>query len=177
MKSSTRRPEIGNCMNSLLKSLLTVMLSFVIGFLLIPVEMLRCSKRLLEAPVCSIPYGVQEKIHNGELGLFKILRIENVKNVMLYCLIALAGGVLQGGAVEDVNAAARIFEDAEFLQIAGRDRNGRPVNAQHHRQELMGELQLIAVAAVVRQQQPSREAFIECVVGVAGSRLRHLRVD
>ena len=41
----------------------------------------------------------------------------------------------------------------------------------------MRELKNVAIASIVREQQPPREAFIKRVMRVAGRGLRHLGIE
>src|SRR5438105_8855466 len=60
---------------------------------------------------------------------------------LLHGAIALAGRLLQAGAVEDGDVPAPIPDDPGVLQRSLRDGHRGPADAEHVREELLGELE------------------------------------
>ena len=82
--------------------------------------------------------------------------------------IALAGGLLETGAVDHIDPAAALLDHAGGLEAAqGRTDRGA-LYAEHLGQELMRQGQGILVQAVVRTQEPAAAAGLNGVQGVAG---------
>src|SRR5215204_6913065 len=88
--------------------------------------------------------------------------------------IALAGRLLETGAIDDFQRAPRFPHGAAALQLVQGRRYHGSSHAKHHGQEILGERNGVVVEPVMDQKQQSRQTFHERVAGVAQDRLRLL---
>ena len=85
--------------------------------------------------------------------------------------IAFAGQRLEPGAINQLDPAAPGPDQARVLQgMRGKGDRGS-AHPEHHRYDLLGQRQGIAVMAIAGVQQPAGEAGLDGVHGVAGGRL------
>jgi len=89
--------------------------------------------------------------------------------------IALAHPRFQAGAVEHLDAAARVADQVGLLQLQRPFGHAFPAHAEHVGDQLLGHRELVARQPVQAEQQPAAELLVERVMAVADSRLRHLR--
>ena len=61
-------------------------------------------------------------------------------------------------AVENVDFATAVIDQALLLQAAGGNRDSAALYPEHVGQKLVGQVKVIGLRAVVGQQQPAREA-------------------
>lgn len=85
--------------------------------------------------------------------------------------VALTGAVFEGGAVEDVDFAALVVDEAASLEGAGAEGDGRAARTDHLREELLGEAEVRLPEAVGDHEEPAREPFLDIVEAVAGGHL------
>src|SRR5258706_14673084 len=90
-------------------------------------------------------------------------------------LIALATGVLQALAVEDLDVSAAVFDETSALQDARRDGHGGAVGPQHLRKEFVSQRQHRRRNPVLGGKEPARQSRFQLMEAITGSRLRHLR--
>ena len=69
--------------------------------------------------------------------------------------VAFARNVLEGRAVEDLDVAAPVSNQAGALQQTGGDRDGGAPHAEHLPEKLLRQRDDIAVDAIMRLQQPT----------------------
>src|SRR5262245_3818243 len=89
-------------------------------------------------------------------------------------LVAFARARLQPGPIDDLDMAAVIANKLRLLQRISDDRHGRAAHAQHLREELVGQLDVVAFEPVAGLQQPAAQAGFDGVQGIAGGGLLHL---
>ena len=82
---------------------------------------------------------------------------------------------LQPRAVEHRDAAARIADQAQLLQLQRAFGDALAAHAQHVGDQFLRHHQLVAVQPVQAQQQPAAQLLVQRVVAVAHRGLRHLR--
>src|SRR4051812_22933853 len=70
--------------------------------------------------------------------------------------VAAAGRVFQSRAIQHLDAAAAVADEATLLQERGRLVHGGAPLSEHFGEEVLGQLELVAVHPVVRLQQPAR---------------------
>src|SRR5437773_12266328 len=85
--------------------------------------------------------------------------------------VAFARSRLEGFAVHDRDVAAAILDESGLLQGPGDERHGWTARAQHHRDELLRQRELILADTILSEQQPARKALFDRVRDVAGGRL------
>ena len=91
--------------------------------------------------------------------------------------VAFAGALLQAAAVQDVDDAAAIADEAPGLQSAGDRGLRRALDAQHVGEEFLGQADGVDVDAVAAGQQPAAEPRLHRVQRVAGHRLDGVAVQ
>jgi len=79
--------------------------------------------------------------------------------------VALTSAVFEGGAVEDVDFAALVVDEAASLEGAGAEGDGRAARADHLREELLGEAEVRLPEAVGDHEEPAREPFLDMRMG------------
>ena len=75
---------------------------------------------------------------------------------------------LQFLAIDDLEMATVVGDQAGLLERARHHRDGRPARTEHHRHESLRQREHILTHAVMRQQQPAGEPLLEGVHDVAG---------
>lgn len=68
-----------------------------------------------------------------------------------------------------MSAPARVRDQSAPLEIARRARDADTAHAEHTRQELVRELELVRLHAIARHEQPARTARFERVEGIGVS--------
>src|ERR1700730_10232334 len=89
--------------------------------------------------------------------------------------IALAGRAFEAFPVHDQHAAPPGADESRSLEDARRSRDRRPADAEHLREELLCQRNLVAGHAVVRQEKPAGATPIDRVQLVARRGLGDLR--
>src|SRR5258706_16334853 len=89
-------------------------------------------------------------------------------------LVAAARRGLEPGTVADPDVAARIADEVAALERARRLRNAHAPHAEHHREELVGDVEGRGMRAIRRHEHPPGEALLDDVEAVAPRRLREL---
>jgi hypothetical protein len=89
-------------------------------------------------------------------------------------LVAEAEAAFQARTIEHLDPAAADMDDAGVLQHAGDGADRRALHAQHLGQRLLGQAYRFVARAVVGEQQPTADALLDRVQGVAGHHLHHL---
>ena len=92
----------------------------------------------------------------------------------LRLMICAVGRCFQPIAIGDDDLLSRQTDEPSVLQIVEGDSDARPAHAQHQRQELMGERNLITAEAVIRHEQPSCQAFLQSGGAVGECCIRRL---
>lgn len=92
-------------------------------------------------------------------------------------LVALAGAVAEALHVNNTDVPAPIADQAGLLKDVRYDADARPLHPQHFRQEILRELNIIAVLQISTTQQPACQSCLKPMASVAGSRLLGLRQD
>ncbi len=83
-------------------------------------------------------------------------------------------GFGQAAAVEHPHPGAlRPHQACAFQHLQG-DGDGGPAHAEHHRQEFVGDREVVAVLAVVVHRQPAGEPLLGRRAGIGERRLRRL---
>jgi len=103
-----------------------------------------------------------------------ILHPENPISVLLDYAIAVTRSGCQTIVIKDQDVPAQNSDETARLKRAGRHRDTRSANAQHHRQEFLGHRQIVAIYPIPHHQQPSRQPLGQIVAGVASGYLRGL---
>src|SRR6185312_17435112 len=98
----------------------------------------------------------------------ELLREKQAVVVSLDRAVTLAGSFPQTLDVEKANVAARVFDQARLLQRVGDDRNARAAHAEHLREELLRQHQIVAIGKIAHAQEPAAHARFDRVAGVAG---------
>src|SRR5471032_2358476 len=93
----------------------------------------------------------------------------------LYDGVALAGGLLEAGSVENLNLSSTITDQAGGLHRLCCERHGLAIGAQHMRQELVRVLQGFSFGTIVHHEEPSAHSLLRRMHGVAGDSLLNLR--
>lgn len=75
---------------------------------------------------------------------------------------------LQARTIDDLYLASCIAYQSRLLQHPRRDRDGRPVNAEHLAEKFVRERKAISVDAIMGVQQPSCATFLHLVQAIAG---------
>jgi len=88
---------------------------------------------------------------------------EHLVGVLLDCRVALAGGVFEGGAVDDLNVAAAVADQSCALQEARCERHRGAAHAEHLAEKFLGERDGVAAHTIVGLQQPATEPRFQCV--------------
>src|SRR3954471_24411732 len=81
--------------------------------------------------------------------------------------VASTGGTLESRPVDNRDAAVGVRDEASLLQYARGDRHARAPHAEHQRQELVGQRELVGADAIVRHQQPARAPLFDRMGAVA----------
>ncbi len=81
--------------------------------------------------------------------------------------VTLAGHLLQFAAIQDLDPAATGADQAGTLQRAQREIDRGPLHAEHLREKLLRERDLVAVGSIPRVEQPSGEPPLDPVKRVA----------
>ena len=89
-------------------------------------------------------------------------------------LVTLAAQFFQPGPIKNLNLAAAVTDDAEFLQLSGRFGDAFAPDSQHIGNQFLCHYQMIAAQAVERQQKPAAKLLINAVVPVTDCGLCHL---
>lgn len=86
--------------------------------------------------------------------------------------IAPVGGTDQAFAIGDVYAATREANETFSVELIQGHSNPRATHSEHKREKFVGQGDLIAAQAVLRHEQPARQALLECggAVGERGMR-------
>ena len=84
-------------------------------------------------------------------------------------LVALAGRVLQPHARENADLTANVADELSFSQRACGDGDRTSTHAQHVGEELVREVEMIRVRAVMRHQQPACRPCFDLVESSADS--------
>lgn len=74
-------------------------------------------------------------------------------------------------SIDDLNPAAAVVDEAKFLKLSGQHRDRGPLHAEHFGEEFVRQGYDVAVASVVRLQQPSAKARRDLMEGVAAGNL------
>ena len=88
--------------------------------------------------------------------------------------VGFARKLLQPLTIADDNAAALGADRTSTFQNMQRHRHAGALTSDHHRHELMGERQVIAIDAVVAHQQPTSEPRLQRMMSVADRAVRDL---
>ena len=75
--------------------------------------------------------------------------------------VALAGGRFQTFVVENPDFALRVRDQTGGLEYAQGYGDPGPACTQHHRQELMAELNVVVIDAIARHEEPPREPLLK----------------
>jgi len=89
--------------------------------------------------------------------------------------VAFTGDLFERRAIDDVDEAAAVTDQAGALQQARRDRHRGAAHTEHLPEKLLRQRDRIAIDAIVRLQQPAAEPGLERMERVARDRLLHLR--
>jgi hypothetical protein len=81
---------------------------------------------------------------------------------------------LQALAIEDFDAAARIPDEAGFLQIRHCQRNTWPPDPKHHSKKLLRQQKFVGWHPVAGHQQPATASLVKLVKVCTGGGLCHL---
>lgn len=74
-------------------------------------------------------------------------------------LVAIAGGGFEMRPVEDGYVTAAVLDEARFLQGAGDECDGGAPGAEHHAEELLGEVESVGLGAILGHEEPACEAL------------------
>ena len=85
--------------------------------------------------------------------------------------VALAGFPEESVAIEDLDFAAVVEDDAVLLVDLGGEADGGSADAQHVAEELLGEGDGVGAEAVVGEEEPAGKALADAVFGVAAGGL------
>lgn len=85
--------------------------------------------------------------------------------------VTFASGVHEAFAIQDLDAAAAIGEEARFLQVSGDFRDRCASAAEHLSEEFLGKVDGGFVYLVLRHEQPARESAVYFVEPIAGGEL------
>jgi hypothetical protein len=91
--------------------------------------------------------------------------------------IALASGGFQTFADYDGDAPACVADESCVLQRGSGDADGLPLHAEHHRQKLMAQLEILFVHPVMGHQQPPSASLLHVMERIARGGLHHLREE
>ena len=80
----------------------------------------------------------------------------------------------EAGAVEDLDAAARVADHSLALQFTCGDGDGGALHAEHLGEELLGEVEDFGLHAVRGGEQPAGQARLDFVHPIAEDRLGDL---
>ena len=105
-----------------------------------------------------------------DLWLDEALAVEVFEEALDYGE-ALAGCVCEAFAVDDVDLAAAVPDDATALKAAGGEGDGGAAGADHVGEDLLGELHGGAFEPVGDHEQPAGETLFNLVKAVAGGEL------
>jgi len=94
---------------------------------------------------------------------------------LLHHRVALAGVLLQSGALEHRDVPAAVADESGLLQFAGGLRDAFAAHAKHAGDQFLRHDQVIRGHAVERQQQPAAQLLLHGMMPVAGRGLEHLR--
>ncbi len=89
--------------------------------------------------------------------------------------VAFARTGLQSRALEHLDVAAAVTDDAGTLQVSGSLGNPFPPHAEHARDQFLRHHQLARRDPVESEQQPAAQLLLHRMVPVADRRLGHLR--
>src|SRR5262245_15097382 len=89
--------------------------------------------------------------------------------------VAFAGDIFERRAIDDVDEAAPVTDQAGGLEKAGGNGHGGAAHAEHLPQKLLRQRDGIGVDAVVGLQQPAAEPGLNRMERVARDRLLDLR--
>jgi hypothetical protein len=96
---------------------------------------------------------------------------------LLNHLITLASGSFQSLTVQDFDGAAGIVDDALALETGGGQADAWAVGAEHGGQEIVGDGDRSTIDAILGDEEPAREAFLDIVKAIAGGRLSDLQSE
>ena len=88
--------------------------------------------------------------------------------------VALAGGRFQTFVIENPDFALRVRDQTGGLEYAQGYGDSGPARTQHHRQELMAELNVVVIDAIARHEEPPREPLLNRMPYVACRSLGYL---
>ena len=91
--------------------------------------------------------------------------------------VALARGGLEPGPIEDLHVSAVVFDETPVLEMADGDPDALPRDAQHERQEFLGQEEGVALGAIVGRQKPAGTTPRDRVEPVARGVLRRLHEE
>ena len=83
-------------------------------------------------------------------------------------LITFTRRLHQGLPIKDRDLPSAAFNQAGAFQLPGGIRDGRPLDAQHFREQVKSNRQCVIVSSVTHHEQPARQPLLEAVRTVAG---------
>jgi hypothetical protein len=114
----------------------------------------------------------------GGCGLLVPLQeAEHPIGFALHDAVAPTRGLFEPPAIDDRDLTACRLDEALALEEVERLRHAGPPHAQHDRDVIVGERNVVPLEAVVAHQEPAREPLAEVVTGVAGGRLRGVELE
>ena len=88
--------------------------------------------------------------------------------------VTLAGGLLQGLGVEDVDVSAGIPDQVGVLEVCRSDGDSGAAAAEHVCEELVRHFEVVAVSAVGADEEPAGEALLGAMLGITPGGLNGL---
>src|ERR1700759_2959599 len=85
--------------------------------------------------------------------------------------VALARGLFQTFAIDDLDAATAVPDEAVALEGSRGEGNAGAAGAEHFSEKLLRQLKMIGFEAIPNHQQPASESFFDFVEAVAGGEL------
>ena len=109
------------------------------------------------------------------LGSQHHTRVEVGVQLRLYRGIALASGIFEFFAIQNMHFSAAIIDDPRFLKDASGHGYAGATRTQHAGHQFLREGQGVHANPVLRHQEPTRQALVDFVQPVAGSDLLRLQ--
>lgn len=95
--------------------------------------------------------------------------VEQPRELAAHRDIAFARGSLQFRPIKNAHVASVVLNHARVAKRCSNDADTRAMHAEHGRQKLLGEMEIVALHAIVRDKQPAGEPCFDVMQPVAGS--------
>ena len=122
----------------------------------------------------NIGHLIEWRRRNSRIDLSPFRCPEESLQFGLHSTVAFAGRIFEPRLVRDSHASTRVLDQAGLLQRARGNRYAGTLNAEHHRQEFLGQRKRLCQRAVVGDQQPETTALLQTMQPIAGSNLHDL---